>query len=95
MCFVDCKCKSLKKTRRKQNNRKKHKQKHKSSKENRNKHVNTGFPAHEPPRQINISKGLAGRFMLFSVCFMFSFEFLMFCFINVFICVLSIVNAKT
>ena len=35
--------------------------------------INTGFPAHEPPRNINISKGLAGRFML---CMLFVYVFL-------------------
>ena len=38
---------------------------------------NTGYPAHEPPRKINISKGLAGRFLFF-LFFLFSFEFFFF-----------------
>ena len=41
---------------------------------------NTGYPAHEPPRQINISKGLAGIFFFFFMFLMFSFEFLCFSF---------------
>ena len=70
-------------------------------KETENKHIttqrktikkrNTGFPAHEPPQKINISKGLAGRFLLF-IMFMFSLEFV--CFVYVVVCVCSIVNAK-
>ena len=86
MCFFDCKCKSLKRLGENKNNRKKHKQKHENSKENR-QNRNTGFPAHEPPRKINISKGLAGRF-LFS-CFSFFYVFLwvfMFFFFFVFMC---------
>ena len=66
--LFDCKCKSLKRLgeniketeRNITNNRK-------NSKENINNR-NTGFPAHEPPRKINISKGLAGRF--FFLCFL-------------------------
>ena len=47
------------------------------------KNRNTGYPAHEPPRRINISKGLAGRFLffLFFMFFMFSLEFLCFFFV--------------
>ena len=48
-------------------------EKHKKKKK---KNRNTVFPAHEPPRKTNISKGLAGRFMffiLFVVLFLLSF----------------------
>ena len=66
-------------------------QKLKKTRRQQNKNRNTGFPAHEPPRKINISKGLAGRFLFFLYCFfMFSFEFCFFCLIclfYVFICV--------
>ena len=69
LCFFDCKCKSLKRLgeNRKQTetNRKTTEQLEGKQKTNRN----TGYPAHEPPRKINISKGLAGRFLLFFVLF--------------------------
>ena len=51
----------LKKTRRKHKNKTERniKQKQKNSKENiQQNNRNTGFAAHEPPRKINISKGL-------------------------------------
>ena len=91
MCCFDCKCKSLKRLGENRNKNKETETKHKNSKKN-SKNRNTGFPAHEPPRKINISKGLAGIFLFFYVCCMFSLELL--CFV-MFVCVfLSIVNAK-
>ena len=84
----------LKKTRRKP--KEKHKEtynKNIKTQRKTEKHINTGYPAHEPPRKKYISKGLAGRFLFFMfLCFFcvpssFSvFLFLYMCF--------SIVNAK-
>ena len=87
MCFFDCKCKSLKRLgeNRKTTERNINK-KQNNSKEN-SKNRNTGFPAHEPLRKINISKGLAGRFSFFvllcfpsSSFFLFYFLFYKLCF---------------
>ena len=82
--FFDCKCKSLKRLGEYiKKNRKKHKQTQNNSKKNRNnKNINTVFPAHELPRNINISKGLAGRFL-----FLFYVFLRVFLFCLLFICV--------
>ena len=64
MCCFDCRCKNLKQkleehiTNNRNNNRT-------TRITNTSTNINTWFPAHEPPRQIDISKGLAGRFMFF------------------------------
>ena len=95
ICVVfDCKCKSLKRlgeniTKQKETL----KQTKEKLKEKQQKNRNTGYPAHEPPRKINISKGLAWRFLFFFMfVFMFSFElFYVLCF---YMCFCSIVNAK-
>ena len=55
--------------------------------------TNTGFPAHEPPRKINFSKGLAGRFLCFFssavyvvLCFPLSFYVVCCCYMCFFDC---------
>ena len=99
MCLFDCK--KLKKTRRTHKNSKKKQTtmiKNKNSKKNKqtteiqNIQPSTRPPAHEPPRNIHISKGLAGIFSFFVLFFLYVFlkVFMFF----VFICVCSIVNAK-
>ena len=71
--FVDCKCKSSKRLgehiKQKQTNINKQTQNRNNFKTNIEQLRNTGFPAHEPPRKINISKGMAGRFQFLFVCF--------------------------
>ena len=68
--FFDCKCTNLKRL--DENNKTKQKET-KQTTQLKEKHKtnnrNTGFPAHEPPRKIHISKGLAGRFLCFYVLF--------------------------
>ena len=69
----------LKKTRRKQKTNRNKQKINETTRRKTENNRNTGFPAHEPPRKINISKGLAGRFLLFVCFFLFlflcSFEF--------------------
>ena len=81
MCFFDCKCKDLKRL---GGNRKTEQKQNRQTRRN-TQNRNTGFPAHEPPRKMNISKGLAGIFFVFFLfLIMFSFEFLCFLFLYVF-----------
>ena len=70
----------LEKTRRKHLKTKKEKKNFTKRKTKKNR--NTVYPAHEPPRKINISKGLAGRFLF---CFMCLYVFL-----RVVMCVLCV-----
>ena len=87
---------TLKKTRRKhktktERNRKTTEQLKGKRKNNRN----TGFPAHEPPRKINISKGLAGRFLFFYVVFYVFLRVLFFCLICCFyVCICVFFDCK-
>ena len=67
-----------------------------TNRNNSKKNRNTGFPAHEPPRKINISKGLAGicffflyfilLFCLFVLCFPYSFYVVVCCYMCCFDC---------
>ena len=87
---------TLKKTRRKHKTNSKQQQQNIKQLEGQHKtDRNTGYPAHEPPRQINISKGLAGRFRCFSVFVMFSLEFVLCFFLRFYMGFCSIVNATT
>ena len=63
--------KKKKRKKRKKENIKKHKRNTKKTQRKTKKYRNTVYPAHEHPRKINISKGLAGRFLfvLFFICF--------------------------
>ena len=82
----------LKKTRRKHKTNIKKQKTNRTTRRKTEKNRNTGFLAHEPPRKINISKGLAGRFLFsfFSFLCVFFFKvmfslkflcvFLFFCF---------------
>ena len=71
MCLFDCKCKSLKRLGENiKQNRKKQTTKEKLEGEHK-QNINTGFPAREPLRKMNISKGLAGRFLFFFFFFFF------------------------
>ena len=84
MCFFDCKCKSLKRLGEniKKNDRKKHKQNRTTK--GKQKNINTGYPAHEPPRinRTNYSRRFVGWIYCIYV-FMFSFElFLFFCYVS-------------
>ena len=71
----------LKKIRRKQKN---NRQKQNKNIKNRRDTKHTEYPAHEPPRQIHISKGLAGRFMFF-LFFCFPSSCSVFCFYMCFV----------
>ena len=82
----------LKTTRRKQNKQKETYKKHNNSKKNITNNRNTGYPAHEPPLKINISKGLAGRCLLLSVLYVFLRVFMLF---SVFICVVFDCKCKS
>ena len=62
----------LKQTRQKHKNKQKETDNKTEKLEGKHKqNRNTGFPAHEPSRKINISKGLAGRFLIFHVFYVF------------------------
>ena len=86
VCFY-CKCNSLKRLGENRTTTERNIiQKKLKEKQN---NINTGFPAHEPPRKIDISKCLAGIFLLFLFFFMFSLEdsfyvFLFYMFLYVF-----------
>ena len=93
MCFFDCKCKSLKRL---GENIKTNNKKTKRTTQLKEKHKQTEIQDFQPstrPRKINISQGLAGRFLLFFffmyfMClFMFSLEFVfMFFFVFLYVC---------
>ena len=65
--------------------KRKKKKKHIKTLRKTKKNINTVFPAHEPPRKINISKGLAGIF-LFVLCLLLCFPSSCYVFV-VFVCV--------
>ena len=101
MCFFDCKCKSLKRLGEniKQTERYIKQTTDKLKEKHKNKHRNTGYPAHEP----TVNKYLSGSGWEFSIVFLFYF-YLFLCFslnsfnisffILMLLCVFSIVNAK-
>ena len=94
MCSFDCKCKSLKRlgenlTKQTEINNNKTEQLEEKHKQN---NINTGYPALDPTANRYLSGSgweIYVFFLLFFLC-MFSFEL----FLNVFIRVFSIVNAK-
>ena len=86
----------LNKTRRKHKTNNKNRQKHKQTlklKEQHKTNRHTGSPALDPTRKINISKGLAGRYMFLCV-FCFAVFLRVVRFVSVCTCAFSIVNAK-
>ena len=95
MCLFDCKCKSFKRLGEniKMKNRKKHKQNRTTRRKHKTKHINTGYPAHEPPREISqpeperylFAVGSWAGYPVFLLCFMFFFEFLCGCFMSLFV----------